>query len=193
MRPQAGRWSVRSKVSSPHPPASRPLRARKAGPLVGRVRVPGDKSISHRALIFGALSTGVTRIKGLLESEDVLNTAKALNALGAPVEKDGNEWIVKGRGVGGLRAPAEPLDFGNSGTGVRLMMGVLAGHDFPVELTGDASLCKRPMSRVLTPLNEMGIEVEAGRDRLPLTIRGSRTLVPIVYELPVPSAQVKSA
>src|SRR3569833_3442365 len=170
MRPQAGRWSVRSKVSSPHPPASRPLSARKAGPLVGRVRVPGDKSISHRALIFGALSTGVTRIKGLLESEDVLNTAKALNALGAPVEKDGNEWIVKGRGVGGLRAPAEPLDFGNSGTGVRLMMGVLTGHDFPVELTGDASLCWRPGARGRAPRGGGGGGGGAGRGRRPRAI-----------------------
>ena len=182
-----------TKVPSPAAPAPRPLRTRKAGPLIGRVRVPGDKSISHRALILGALSTGTTRIRGLLEAEDVLNTANALNALGAPVENAGDEWIVLGRGVGGLRAPAEPLDFGNSGTGVRLMMGVLAGHDFPVQLTGDASLCKRPMSRVLTPLIEMGIEVAESRDRLPLTLRGSRSLVPIVYELPVPSAQVKSA
>jgi 3-phosphoshikimate 1-carboxyvinyltransferase len=180
-------------VSSPAAPAPRPLRTRKAGPLIGRVRVPGDKSISHRALILAALSTGETRIKGLLQAEDVLNTAKALNALGVPVEKSGEEWVVRGRGVGGLRPPAEPLDFGNSGTGVRLMMGVLAGHDFPARLTGDASLCKRPMARVLTPLLEMGLEVEEGRDRLPLTVRGSRSLVPIVYELPVSSAQVKSA
>jgi 3-phosphoshikimate 1-carboxyvinyltransferase len=180
-------------VSSPAAPAPRPLRTRKAGPLIGGVRVPGDKSISHRALILAALSTGETRIKGLLEAEDVLNTAKALNALGVPVEKAGEEWIVRGRGVGGLRAPAGPLDFGNSGTGVRLMMGVFAGHDFTAQLTGDASLSKRPMARVLTPLLEMGLEVEDGRDRLPLSLRGSRSLVPIVYELPVPSAQVKSA
>ena len=180
-------------MSSPSAPAPRPLRTRKAGPLIGRVCVPGDKSISHRALILAALSTGETRIKGLLEAEDVLNTAKALNVLGVPVEKAGEEWVVRGRGVGGLRAPATPLDFGNSGTGVRLMMGVLAGHDFTVQLTGDASLCKRPMARVLTPLLEMGLEVDEGRERLPLTMRGSRSLVPIVYELPVPSAQAKSA
>jgi 3-phosphoshikimate 1-carboxyvinyltransferase len=155
--------------------------------------VPGDKSISHRALILGALASGVTRIKGLLEAEDVLNTAKALDALGAPVEKLGAEWRVSGRGVGGLRQPAGPLDFGNSGTGTRLMLGAVAGHDVNVRLVGDASLSKRPMARVLDPLQEMGLEVEGGRDRLPLDVRGSSALRPITYELPVPSAQVKSA
>jgi 3-phosphoshikimate 1-carboxyvinyltransferase len=157
------------------------------------VRVPGDKSISHRALMLGALATGVTRLTGLLEAEDVLNTAKALQALGAPVEKVGNEWRVSGRGVGGLRQPDGPLDFGNSGTGTRLMLGVIAGHDMTVEIIGDASLSRRPMGRVLAPLTEMGLEIEGDRDRLPLVARGSANLLPIEYVLPVPSAQVKSA
>jgi 3-phosphoshikimate 1-carboxyvinyltransferase len=158
------------------------------------VRVPGDKSISHRALMFGALATGRTQIAGLLEGEDVLNTAKALQALGAPVAKVGASWEVLGRGVGGLAEPAHDLDFGNSGTGVRLMMGVLAGHDMRVHLTGDASLSRRPMGRVLTPLRQMGLQIEEdGRDRLPLTIRGSADLLPIEYRLPVASAQIKSA
>lgn len=173
---------------------SNPLSALKAGPLVGRVRVPGDKSISHRALIFGALATGTTRIKGLLEAEDVINTARAVEALGASAGKQSDLWIVKGRGVGGLRTPAGPLDFGNSGTGTRLMMGVVAGHPITVTMTGDASLSRRPMRRVLGPLIEMGLEImEPGKETLPLTLRGTSELMPIVYRLPVPSAQVKSA
>ena len=173
--------------------STRPLAAHASGPLRGRVRVPGDKSISHRALMLGALATGVTRLTGLLEAEDVLDTAKALQALGAPVEKVGDAWHVTGRGVGGLRQPSAPLDFGNSGTGTRLMLGVIAGHEMTVEIVGDASLSRRPMGRVLKPLIEMGLEIEGGRDRLPLIARGSASLVPIEYELPVPSAQVKSA
>jgi len=166
----------------------------RASPLKGRVRLPGDKSISHRALIFGALATGTTRIRGLLESEDVVNTARAVSALGAHAEKRGDVWEVKGRGPGGLRQPAEPLDFGNSGTGARLMMGVIAGHPITVQMTGDASLSRRPMRRVLGPLMQMGLEViETGRETLPLTLRGTSELIPIVYPLPVPSAQVKSA
>lgn len=155
--------------------------------------MPGDKSISHRALILAALAAGTTRIKGLLEAEDVQGTAKALNALGAIVEKSGTEWCVKGRGVGGLSEPGVPLNLGNSGTAARLMLGVIAGHAMKVQLTGDASLSRRPMARVLVPLKQMGLEVEGDRDRLPLMVRGSSSLVPIVYELPVPSAQVKSA
>jgi 3-phosphoshikimate 1-carboxyvinyltransferase len=158
------------------------------------VRVPGDKSISHRALLFGALATGCTRITGLLEGEDVLNTARAVQALGCPVRKTDAAWEVLGRGVGGLAQPRADLDFGNSGTGVRLMMGAIAGHDMTVRLTGDASLSRRPMGRVLTPLAEMGLEIrEEGRTTLPLTVRGSSDLVPIDYTLPVPSAQIKSA
>ncbi len=155
--------------------------------------MPGDKSISHRALMFGALATGTTRISGLLEGEDVLNTAKAVIALGAPAAKEGDTWVVKGRGVGGLRQPDAPIDFGNSGTGTRLMMGVIAGHPITVTVTGDASLSKRPMRRVIGPLKNMGLQIAEDRETLPLTLTGSDQLIPIVYELPVPSAQVKSA
>ena len=171
-----------------------PLCAERANALSGTVHVPGDKSISHRALIFGALSLGITRISGLLEADDVINTAKAVAALGAPAEKIGGIWQVKGRGTGGLSQPDGPLDFGNSGTGTRLMMGVVAGHPMTVEMTGDASLSKRPMRRVLVPLKQMGLQVlQEGRETLPLTLKGSSRLLPIEYLLPVPSAQVKSA
>ena len=190
------RWSTASQKAaySVHHSTAKPLTAGRAATLTGRLRVPGDKSISHRALIFGALSTGVTRIRGLLEAEDVINTAKAVTALGAPAVKSGDVWEVKGRGVGGLRAPEGPLDFGNSGTGTRLMMGVIAGHPMTVTMTGDASLSKRPMRRVLGPLKQMGLEIlDDGKDTLPLTMRGTRDLIPIEYTLPVPSAQVKSA
>ncbi len=143
--------------------------------------------------MLGALATGRTRIRGLLESEDVINTARAVTALGAPASKTGDTWEVLGRGTGGLSQPEGPIDFGNSGTGTRLMMGVLAPHDLTVTMVGDASLSKRPMARVLGPLKEMGLEIEENRDRLPLTIRGTSRLAPLVYTLPVPSAQVKSA
>jgi 3-phosphoshikimate 1-carboxyvinyltransferase len=173
---------------------AKPLSALRAPPLRGRVRVPGDKSISHRALIFGALATGTTRIRGLLEAEDVINTARAVQTLGAPAAKRGDIWEVKGRGPGGLRQPDGPLDFGNSGTGTRLMMGVIAGHPITAMMTGDASLSRRPMRRVLAPLMQMGLDVvEPGKETLPLTLRGTGDLMPIVYALPVPSAQVKSA
>jgi 3-phosphoshikimate 1-carboxyvinyltransferase len=157
------------------------------------VRVPGDKSISHRALMLGALASGRTRIVGLLEAEDVINTAKAVTALGCPARKLGDHWEVLGRGVGGLVQPVGDLDFGNSGTGSRLMMGVIAGNDIRVRMTGDASLSRRPMRRVLTPLRQMGLRVEEDTETLPLTLRGSADLVPIEYVSPVPSAQVKSA
>lgn len=174
--------------------APKPLTVQRANALTGRLRVPGDKSISHRALIFGALATGTTRIRGLLEAEDVINTAKAVSALGAPATKLDDVWEVKGRGVGGLQQPDAPLEFGNSGTGTRLMMGVIAGHAMTVTMTGDASLSKRPMRRVLGPLKQMGLEIlEEGRETLPLAMRGTRELVPMAYTLPVPSAQVKSA
>jgi 3-phosphoshikimate 1-carboxyvinyltransferase len=161
--------------------------------LNGRVPVPGDKSISHRSLMFGALATGRTRIGGLLEGDDILATARALQALGCPIAKVGRHWEVLGRGVGGLAEPAGDLDFGNAGTGARLMLGVRAGHDMRVRLTGDASLSRRPMGRVLRPLRQMGVEVLDGAERLPLTMRGTANLVPIEYQLPVPSAQIKSA
>ena len=143
--------------------------------------------------MFGAVATGRTRITGLLEAEDVINTAKAVTAMGAKASKTGDVWEVVGRGVGGLIQPSGPLDFGNSGTGTRLMMGLIAGHPITVEMIGDASLSRRPMGRVLRPLKQMGLEVVDDRETLPLTIRGSADLIPMVYELPVPSAQVKSA
>ena len=143
--------------------------------------------------MFGALATGTTTIKGLLEAEDVLNTAKAVSALGALATKMGDTWTVQGRGTGGLKQPDGPIDFGNSGTGTRLMMGVIAGHDITVTMTGDASLSRRPMGRVLKPLRQMGLLTHEDRDTLPLTVEGSSHLVPIEYVLPVPSAQVKSA
>ncbi len=171
------------------------MRASRAHAMSGVVRVPGDKSISHRALMFGGMATGSLKITGLLEAEDVLNTAAAMRAFGAQIDRqDDGSWRVAGCGVGGLSEPTAPLDFGNAGTGTRLIMGVIAGHDMTVKLIGDASLSRRPMGRVLGPLKSMGLEVlEGDRDTLPLTIRGSASLVPIEYKLPVPSAQVKSA
>jgi 3-phosphoshikimate 1-carboxyvinyltransferase len=171
----------------------RPLIARKSDALSGALRVPGDKSISHRALILGALSIGETHISGLLESADVLATGRALQQMGVQMTRaEDGSWLVVGVGCGGLAPPDGPLDFGNAGTGVRLMMGVIAGHGFAAELVGDESLQRRPMGRVLEPLKQMGAEVRGG-DRLPLTLVGSANLTPITYRLPVPSAQVKSA
>jgi 3-phosphoshikimate 1-carboxyvinyltransferase len=173
-----------------------PLEARASGPLTGKARVPGDKSISHRALILGALSVGETRISGLLEGEDVLNTAKSMRALGASVERTGDfAWAVRGVGVAGFTQPAAPLDFGNSGTGCRLVMGAVAGCPIAAVFDGDASLRSRPMRRVLDPLELMGAKVvasEAG-GRLPLTFQGARDPLPILYRTPVASAQIKSA
>ncbi len=150
-----------------------PLESRATGPLSGRVRVPGDKSISHRALILGALAVGETRISGLLEGEDVLNTAKAMAALGAKVERTGEgTWSVRGVGVGGFKAPDAPLDFGNSGTGCRLAMGAVAGCPVAATFDGDASLRKRPMRRILDPLELMGTRVTSSAEggRLPMTL-----------------------
>jgi 3-phosphoshikimate 1-carboxyvinyltransferase len=176
--------------------ASTPLTARRGGPLQGRARVPGDKSISHRALILGALTVGEMTISGLLEGEDVLRTADATRALGAKVERGGDGiWRVRGVGVGGFTSPAGPLDFGNSGTGCRLMFGAAAGCPIKATFDGDASLRKRPMRRILDPLEKMGARVleQAEGGRLPLTLQGARDTLPIVYEPPVPSAQLKSA
>jgi 3-phosphoshikimate 1-carboxyvinyltransferase len=172
-----------------------PLTARRAGPLQGRIRVPGDKSISHRALIFGALAVGETRISGLLEGEDVLNTGKAVAALGAQVERRGaGEWRVRGVGVAGFAEPASALDFGNSGTGCRLMLGAVAGCPIAATFDGDASLRKRPMRRVLEPLERIGARTLTSSDgRLPLTLAGAREPIPVVFEPPVASAQLKSA
>ncbi len=175
---------------------STPLTARRGGALQGRARVPGDKSISHRALILGALTVGESTVAGLLEGGDVLHTAAAMRALGARLEC-GNDgiWRIHGVGVGGFAAPAGPLDFGNSGTGVRLAIGAVAGCPIRATFDGDASLRKRPMRRVLDPLERMGARVleAAEGGRLPLTIQGARDPIPITYESPVPSAQLKSA
>jgi 3-phosphoshikimate 1-carboxyvinyltransferase len=174
---------------------SAPLTSRRNGPLAGRARVPGDKSISIRALIFGALAVGETRIGGLLEGEDVINTAQTLRALGAGVERTGvGHWLVRGVGVGGFAEPAAALDFGNSGTGCRLMLGAVAGCPITATFDGDASLRKRPMRRVLDPLERIGARTLASADgRLPLTLAGARDPIPIVFRPPVPSAQLKSA
>ena len=173
-----------------------PLEARPAGPLTGKVRVPGDKSISHRALILGALAVGETRVSGLLEGEDVLNTAKSMRALGAKVERTGPfAWSVQGVGVAGFAEPSAPLDFGNSGTGCRLVMGAVAGCPITAVFDGDASLRSRPMRRILDPLELMGARTGETREggRLPLTLHGARDPVPILYKTPVASAQIKSA
>jgi 3-phosphoshikimate 1-carboxyvinyltransferase len=172
------------------------MTASRGGPLKGRVRAPGDKSISHRALILAGLTVGKTRISGLLEGEDVLNTAKVLRALGARVERTGEGvWEVNGVGVSGFAQPAATLDFGNSGTGCRLMIGAVAGCPVTATFDGDASLRKRPMQRVLDPLIRMGARavVIADGGRLPLTLAGARDPIPIVYEPPAASAQLKSA
>ncbi|MGA7326541.1 MAG: 3-phosphoshikimate 1-carboxyvinyltransferase [Rhodomicrobium sp.] len=174
--------------------APKPLRSLRPGALQGTVSVPGDKSISHRSLILGALAEGHTVITGLLESEDVVHTAKCLLKLGVQLEKRDEAWFVIGSGLGGLLQPDGALDFGNSGTAARLMMGVVAGHSMRAVFTGDDSLKKRPMGRVLDPLRQMGLDTaEEGRTTLPLTLLGTSSLVPLTYHLPVPSAQVKSA
>jgi 3-phosphoshikimate 1-carboxyvinyltransferase len=174
----------------------KPLEARLSGPLTGKARVPGDKSISHRALILGALAVGQTRVSGLLEGEDVLNTAKAMRVLGAQVKRTGDfAWAVRGVGVAGFAQPQVPLDFGNSGTGCRLVMGAVAGCPITAVFDGDASLRGRPMRRVLDPLELMGARVGSSGEggRLPLTLDGARDPLPILYRTPVASAQIKSA
>jgi 3-phosphoshikimate 1-carboxyvinyltransferase len=184
-------------TATPHSPSKiAPMTARRGGPLRGRARVPGDKSISHRALILGSLAVGATRITGLLEGEDVLNTASAMRALGARVERiaDG-AWQIDGVGVAGYGEPRSALDFGNSGTGCRLVMGALAGCPITATFDGDASLRRRPMRRVLDPLALMGAHVKSAADggALPITLAGARDPIPILYRTPVPSAQIKSA
>ena len=163
--------------------------------LAGVARVPGDKSISHRALMLGALALGESRITGLLEGEDVLRTAAAMRALGAAVTREGDgDWRVAGRGVGGIVEPEDVLDMGNSGTAARLLAGILASHPIFSVLTGDASLRRRPMRRVMTPLAASGATFSArAGGRMPLAIAGTGTALPITYRLPVASAQVKSA
>ena len=182
-------------MSSADPAAKRPRRFLPTGPLKGGIRVPGDKSISHRAIMLSALAVGESRISGLLEGEDVLATAAAMRSMGADITRTGgSEWRVQGVGVGSLLQPRTALDMGNSGTSTRLLMGLVASHPITASFTGDASLSKRPMGRVIAPLSLMGADFTASPgDRLPLMLRGASPAVPIEYRLPVASAQVKSA
>src|SRR6202522_588922 len=168
----------------------------RAKPLKGRVRPPGDKSISHRAFLFGLLACGEPKVTGLLEGDDVLGTGKACEALGAVIERLGpGQWRIRGPGLGAILPPRETLDFGNAGTGARLMMGVVGGHGITATFDGDASLRKRPMRRILDPLRLMGAQVvaEAEGGRCPITLRGAGEPAPILYRTPVASAQIKSA
>src|ERR671916_2381383 len=161
-----------------------PVSSRSGAALKGRIRVPGDKSISHRSMIFGLLAIGETRVEGLLEGDDVLRTAEACRALGAGVAREApGSWRVRGAGIGGLTQPAAVLDFGNAGTGSRLMMGVAGSHPITATFDGDASLRKRPMRRILDPLERMGATVvaEAQGGRVPLILRGPRETIPITY------------
>jgi 3-phosphoshikimate 1-carboxyvinyltransferase len=174
---------------------AKPLNSRLSGPLKGASAVPGDKSISHRALILSAMAAGKSTIRGLLEGEDVLNTGKALALIGVQSGKnpDGS-WWVNGVGTGGLNTPTNVLDLGNSGTSTRLLMGLVGSHPFTSTFTGDASLRKRPMMRVMDPLQQMGVNFEAQEGgKLPISVKGTSSCVPITYRLPVASAQVKSA
>lgn len=171
------------------------LTSKKAGALTGRIKVPGDKSISHRSLIMGALAIGQSRISGLLEGEDVLNTGHAMKAMGADISKASNgDWLVHGVGVGGLSQPEIPLDMGNSGTGARLIMGLVSTYPFATDFIGDASLSGRPMKRVTDPLEKFGAKFKGAKGMtLPLTVEGISDPMPIEYKVPVASAQVKSA
>ena len=181
---------------SSHSRAVSPLSAVRARPLKGRVRPPGDKSISHRAFLLGLLACGETSVKGLLEGDDVLRTGKACQALGAAVERLGpGQWRIRGPGLGAILPPRETLDFGNAGTGSRLMMGVVGGHGVTATFDGDASLRKRPMRRILDPLKLMGAQIlsEAEGGRCPIVLKGARDPAPIEYRTLVASAQIKSA
>jgi 3-phosphoshikimate 1-carboxyvinyltransferase len=172
---------------------AQPLIAAASRGLSGDVRVPGDKSISHRALMLGLLAAGETRITGLLEGADVLATARVMGQLGAAVTRDGEgEWRVHGRGIGALKQPEDILDFENSGTSCRLALGMLATHPITAHLTGDASLRGRPMERVLKPLSEIGAVAHSRGGKLPIFIEGTASGLPITYDMPVASAQVKS-
>ena len=178
-----------------HPAYPIPMTAHRAGPLVGEAVVPGDKSVSHRSLILGAMSIGETTVSGLLEGEDVLATADAMRAFGAEIERDeSGVWRIHGVGVGGFAEPENVVDCGNAGTGVRLIMGAMASTPIAATFTGDASLRSRPMARITEPLSLFGARsVGRAGGRLPLTLIGARDPIPVHYELPVPSAQVKSA
>ena len=171
-----------------------PAKSKKSADLSGHIRIPGDKSISHRSLMFGALASGQTRISGLLEGDDVIHTANAMRAMGAKIKKDNDVYVIHGTGNGCLLEPEQPLDFGNAGTGARLTMGLVGTYAMKTRFIGDASLSKRPMGRILDPLRLMGVQVEASEgDRLPLTLWGAVTPNPITYRVPMASAQVKSA
>jgi 3-phosphoshikimate 1-carboxyvinyltransferase len=178
-----------------HQAPPRPAVSHRSAGLSGRVRVPGDKSISHRSFMFGGLASGETRITGLLEGEDVMRTGEAMKAMGAAIRREGEEWVIRGAGNGALLEPVAPLDFGNAGTGARLTMGLVGAYDMETTFIGDASLSKRPMGRVLDPLRRMGVQVvrAAEGDRMPITLRGPKATAPIVYRVPMASAQVKSA
>ena len=194
--PQAGCQSAQP-MAHPlsRPPTIASVTIGPRGPLYGAVRVPGDKSISHRALMFAALAVGTSRVTGLLEGEDVLATAAALRAMGAGIERAApGEWVIHGVGVGGLLQPEQALDMGNSGTSTRLLMGLIASHPIQATFVGDASLSRRPMARVIEPLSRMGADITSSPGgTLPLTVRGLCPAVPIAYTLPVASAHVKSA
>lgn len=179
---------------SSHGPA-KPMTSRRGAPLRGQAHVPGDKSVSHRALIFGAMAVGETRIEGLLEGQDVLDTAKAMRALGATVERVGEgSWRVHGVGIGGFTEPEDVIDCGNSGTGVRLIMGAIATSPIAATFTGDASLRSRPMGRITDPISLFGATSHGRRGgKLPLTVMGAADPAPVEYRTPMPSAQVKSA
>ena len=179
----------------PHDQRPHPATARRSPALQGKVRVPGDKSISHRSIMFGGIASGETRITGLLEGEDVMRTGAAMRALGASVEKQGDVWVLRGTGNGALLQPEAPLDFGNAGTGSRLTMGLVGTYDMETTFAGDASLSRRPMGRVLDPLRQMGVQVlrASPGDRMPITLRGPKSAAPITYRVPMASAQVKSA
>jgi 3-phosphoshikimate 1-carboxyvinyltransferase len=187
--------TTHSPSAAPQPLSSRPVASEGAHKLSGTARVPGDKSISHRSLMLGALAVGETEIHGLLEGEDVLRTAAAMRQLGGEAERDTDgTWRARGRGIGGLREAPDVLDLGNAGTGTRLLMGLVAAYDFVSFFTGDASLRSRPMARVSEPLSRMGARIiarEGGRP--PLAVIGTAQPMPITYKLPVASAQVKSA
>lgn len=169
--------------------------ATKSSPLTGTVMVPGDKSLSHRAIMLAALAEGESRISGLLNGEDVRSTIAAMRTMGITIQRNENDdWFVTGKGLTGLDKPKHFLDMGNAGTAARLLAGILAAYPFHTTLTGDASLSRRPMKRIIDPLTDMGASIEAtGGDRLPLVINGTAALCPLRYRLPVPSAQVKSA
>ncbi|HEU0117436.1 MAG TPA: 3-phosphoshikimate 1-carboxyvinyltransferase, partial [Alphaproteobacteria bacterium] len=171
-----------------------PLISQKNGPLKGVLTPPGDKSISHRAIMLGGIAEGTTTVRGLLEGEDVLRTVDALKAVGADITKSADgTWTIKGVGLNGMKTPAHVLDMGNSGTAARLLIGLLAGKNFTSSFTGDASLCKRPMGRVVTPLEQMGASFKSTDGKLPLSVTGAASPKAIAYKLPVASAQVKSA